>query len=37
MKITVYEDSFFYYFWKPQGIPSTFWKEKCFWIYYQNL
>jgi len=30
MKITVYEDSFFYYFWKPHGIPSTFWKEKCF-------
>ncbi|HRU49927.1 MAG TPA: RNA pseudouridine synthase [Candidatus Absconditabacterales bacterium] len=30
MKITVYEDSFFYYFWKPHGIPSTFGKEKCF-------
>ena len=30
MKITVYEDSFFYYFWKPHSIPSTFWKEKCF-------
>ena len=30
MKITVYEDNLFYYFWKNHNIPSTFGKEKSF-------
>jgi len=30
MKITFYEDKLFYYFWKPDGVPSTFGKQKCF-------
>lgn len=30
MNIPVYEDSLFYYFWKPYWIPSTFWSQKCF-------
>ena len=30
MKITYYQDKYFYYFWKPEGIPSTFGKQKCF-------
>ena len=30
MQINRYEDDCFYYFWKPAGLPSTFWKEKCF-------
>ena len=30
MNITRYQDSSFFYFWKPLGIPSTFGKEKSF-------
>lgn len=30
MKINFYQDSMFFYFWKPWGIPSTFGKQKCF-------
>ncbi len=30
MQITYYQDKYFYYFWKPEGIPSTFGKQKCF-------
>ncbi len=30
MKINFYQDSRFFYFWKPWGIPSTFGKQKCF-------
>jgi 23S rRNA-/tRNA-specific pseudouridylate synthase len=30
MKITRYQDDYFFYFWKPAGIPSTFGKEKSF-------
>ena len=30
MSITYYQDKYFYYFWKPEGIPSTFGKQKCF-------
>lgn len=29
-KISFYEDDYFYYFWKPYGIPSTPWKEESF-------
>ena len=30
MKIKHYQDKYFYYFWKPEGVPSTFGKQKCF-------
>jgi len=30
MNITRYQDNYFFYFWKPAGIPSTFGKEKSF-------
>ena len=30
MQITYYQDKYFYYFWKPAGVPSTFGKQKCF-------
>lgn len=30
MKIIRYEDKQFYYFWKPAGVPSTFWENKSF-------
>jgi hypothetical protein len=30
MQITYYQDKYFYYFWKPEGVPSTFGKQKCF-------
>ncbi len=30
MDIIYYQDKCFYYFWKPEGIPSTFGKQKCF-------
>ena len=33
MKINWYEDKYFYYFWKPYGIPSTFGQQKSFLDY----
>ena len=33
MKINRYEDKYFYYFWKPYGIPSTFGQQKSFLDY----
>ena len=30
MPIIHYEDKYFYYFWKPAGVPSTFGKQRCF-------
>lgn len=33
MKINRYEDKYFYYFWKTNGIPSTYGNQKCFLDY----
>jgi 23S rRNA-/tRNA-specific pseudouridylate synthase len=33
MKLNRYEDKYFYYFWKPCGIPSTYGHQKCFLDY----
>ena len=30
MPIIHYQDKYFYYLWKPEGVPSTFGKQKCF-------